>query len=75
MKLATCGGGQLRQRERNFVVLFNAFCFIFQSYKCNLRNRYIDKTATKEEEEEENTNSIYHSLCCFTKKILLCFGS
>ena len=74
MKLATCGGGQLRQRERNFVVLFNAFCFIFQSYKCNLRNRYIDKTATKEE-EEENTNSIYHSLCCFTKKILLCFGS
>jgi len=24
MKLSTCGGGQLRQRERNSVVLFKA---------------------------------------------------
>jgi len=50
-------------------------CRVVQSYKCNIRKKYIDKTATTEE-EEENTHSIsYHSLSCFTKQFPLCFWS
>lgn len=32
------------------VVLLRAFNFIFQSYRCTLKSKYIDKTAKEEEE-------------------------